>query len=91
MSEVQDARKKIKNGKCQGTDKIYGEEVKYNFSNRFMVYLMLLFTTIWTTFMVPSSWLISSITCLFKNKGSRSDAANYVFPSCLLAQKYSLQ
>ena len=42
-----------------------------------MVYLMLLLATIWTTFMVPSSWIISSITCLFKNKGSRSDAANY--------------
>ena len=38
---------------------------------------MLLLTTIWTTFMVPSSWLISSTTCRFKNKGSRSDAANY--------------
>ena len=55
MSEVQDACKKIKNRKLQGTDKIYGEEVKYNFSNRFMVYLMLLQATIWTTFMVPSS------------------------------------
>ena len=53
------------------------EEVKYNFSNRFMVYLMLLLTTIWTNFMVASSWIISSITCLFKNNGSRSDAANY--------------
>ena len=77
ISEVQDARKRFKNGKCQGTDKIYGEEIKYNTSDRFMVYLMLLLTTIWTTFSVPSSWLISSITCLFKNKGSRSDAANY--------------
>ena len=54
MSEVQDARNKFKKEKCQGTDKIYGEE-KYNFSNQFMVYLMLLLTTIWTTFMVPSS------------------------------------
>ena len=38
---------------------------------------MLLLTTIWTTFIIPSSWLISSITCLFKNKGSRSEAENY--------------
>ena len=38
---------------------------------------MLLLTTIWTTFILPSSWLKSSITCLFKNKGSRSDAGNY--------------
>ena len=38
---------------------------------------MLLLTTIWTTFLIPSSWLISTITCLFKNKGSRTEAGNY--------------
>ena len=76
-SEIEDARKRFKNGKCQGTDKIYGEEIKYNISNRFMVYLMLLISTVWTSLMLPSSWLVSSITCLFKNKGSRSDAGNY--------------
>ena len=76
--EVEDARKRFKNGKCQGTDKIYGEELKYNSSNRFMVYLMLLISTIWTSCVIPSSWLISSITCLFKNKGSRSEAKNYM-------------
>ena len=75
--EVEDARKRFKNGKCQGTDKIYGEELKYNFSGRFMIYLLLLINTIWTSFTIPSSWLISSITCLFKNKGSRSEAKNY--------------
>ena len=75
--EVEDARKRFKNGKCQGTDKIYGEELKYNFSGRFMIYLMLLINTVWTSFILPSSWLISSITCLFKNKGSRSEAKNY--------------
>ena len=53
------------------------EHIKYNKSNRFLVYLMLLLTTIWTTFIIPLSWLISSITCLYKNKGSRNDAANY--------------
>ena len=77
VSEVQEVIKKLKNGKCQGTDKIYGEELKYNTSSRFLIYFMLLLTTIWTTFILPSSWIVSSITCLFKNKGSRSDAANY--------------
>ena len=77
VAEVQEAIKKLKNGKCQGTDKVYGEELKYNSSKRFLIYFMLLITTIWTTFILPSSWLLSSITCLFKNKGSRSDAANY--------------
>ena len=38
---------------------------------------MLLLTTIWTTFIILSTWLKSSITCLFKNKGSRSEAENY--------------
>ena len=38
---------------------------------------MLLLTTIWTTFVIPSYWLILSIICLFKNKRSRSDAENY--------------
>ena len=38
---------------------------------------MLLLTTIWTSFIIPSSWFILSITCLNKNKGSRNDAANY--------------
>ena len=38
---------------------------------------MLLISIIWTTCKIPSCWLISSITCLFKNKGSRSEACNY--------------
>ena len=75
--EVNNARKRFKNGKCQGTDKIYAEELKYNFSERFMIYLMLLISIIWTTCKIPSCWLVSSITCLFKNKGSRSEACNY--------------
>ena len=58
-------------------DNIFAEEIKYNVSHHFMLHLMLLLTTIWTTLIVPSSWLVSSITCLFKNKGSRSDAVNY--------------
>ena len=33
-----------------------------------MIYLMLLINTIWTSFTISSSWLISSITCLFKTK-----------------------
>ena len=54
ISEVWDAKKQFKDGKCQGTDKIYGEEVKYNNLRCFMMYLMLLLTTIWTTFILPS-------------------------------------
>jgi hypothetical protein len=77
VAEVQDVLKHLKNGKCLGTDLLHPEHLKYNSSNRFMVYLMLLLTTIWTTCNIPSSLLISSITCLFKNKGSKSEAQNY--------------
>jgi exonuclease III len=77
IEEVQEILKGFKNGKCLGTDLLHPEHLKYNKSNRFLVCLMLLMTTIWTTCVIPSSWLVSSITCLFKNKGSRSDAANY--------------
>ena len=77
VDEVQKIMKEFKNGRCQGTDLLHTEHLKYNNSNRFLVYLMLLLTTIWTTFVIPSSWLISYITCLFKNKGSRSEAENY--------------
>ena len=75
--EIDEARKRFKNGKCQGTDFIYAEELKYNFSKRFMVYMLFLISIIWTSCKVPSCWLISSITCLYKNKGSRSEACNY--------------
>ena len=77
IAEVKDIIKGFKNGKFLGTDFLHPEHLKYNESNRFVVYLMLLLTTIWTTFVMPSSWLISSITCLFKNNGSRSEAENY--------------
>ena len=77
VDEVKDVIKGFKNGRCLGTDLLHPEHLKYNLSNRFFIYFMLLLTTIWTTLSIPSSWLISSITCLFKNKGSRTDAGNY--------------
>jgi len=66
----------LKNGRCLGTDLLHPEHLKYNLIQTDF-WFMLLLTTIWTTFTIPSSWLISSITCLYKNKSSRSDAANY--------------
>ena len=89
-AEVQEAIKRLKNGKCQGTDKVYGEELKYNTSGRFMVYFLLLLTTIWTTFVLPSSWLVSSITCLFKTMDQEVMLPIIVvFLLCPLAQKSS--
>ena len=53
VAEVQDVLKHLKNGKCFGTDLLHTEHLKYNSSNRFMVFLMLLLTTIWPTFTIP--------------------------------------
>ena len=54
IDEVQQVLKEFKNGKCLGMDLLHPEHFKYNKSNRFLVYLMLLLTTIWTTFIIPS-------------------------------------
>lgn len=75
-SEVDDCMSKFKNGKCPGTDGIYGEELKYSGSRRLVLYLVLLLGLIWESVTVPSTWLLSSITCLYK-KGLRSLAENY--------------
>ena len=77
VTEVKYVLKEFKNGKRLGTDLLHPEHLKYNNSNRFILYLMLLLTTIWTTFCIPSSWIISSITCLFKNKESWSEAGHH--------------
>ena len=55
IAEVKDIIKGFKNGKYLGTDFLHPEHLTYNESNRFVVYLMLLLTTIWTTFVIPSS------------------------------------
>ncbi len=88
IKEIKDSLKSFKNGKCQGTDKIHGEHLKYNTSDQFIMHLTLLLTTIWSTFVIPSSWLISSITCLFKNKGVRTEAGNYRGLSIMLKGTY---
>ena len=74
--EVQDAVNTFKNGKNWGTDKIKTEGLKYNKSCALVERLLTLLVLIWTTISIPSSWLHSNITCLYK-KGIRSDATNY--------------
>lgn len=74
--EVQKCLTKFKNGKCQGTDRIYGEQLKYSKSIQLVMYLVTLLGIIWKAIEVPSSWLYSSITCLHK-KGPRTQAENY--------------
>ena len=74
--ELKSAIKAMKNNKCQGTDKIYAEQLKYANSNKLIAAIMLLLNIIWNLIAVPTTWLFANITCLFK-KGSKSLAKNY--------------
>ena len=74
--ELKSAIKTMKNNKCQGTDKIYAEQLKYANSNKLIAAIMLLLNIIWNLIAVPTTWLSANITCLFK-KGSKSLAKNY--------------
>ena len=74
--EVKLVFKKQKDNKCEGTDKLYAEHLKYAKSNKLVSAVLLLFTIIWTMMKVPETWLLSVITCLLK-KGLKSIAKNY--------------
>ena len=76
QAEVMKCIKKPKNGKCQGTDNIYSEELKYSTSKKMLKHIMLLIVLIWNSLRIPSNWLIASISCLHK-KGLKSLAQNY--------------
>ena len=68
--------KKQKDNKCQDTDKLYAEHLKYVKSNKLISAVLLLFTMIWTMMKVPETWLSLVITCLHK-KGLKIIAKNY--------------
>ena len=72
--ELKDILKKQKDNKCQGTDQIYCEHLKYASSNNLISAILL--SMIWTMIVVPQTWLASVITCLHK-KGIKSIAKNY--------------
>ena len=74
--ELKSAIKSLNNNKCQGTDNIHAEQIKYCTSNYLVLRLLLLLTLIWNTMSVPLSWLKSSISCLHK-KGPKSNPGNY--------------
>ena len=74
--EVKLVFKKQKDNKCQGTDKLYAEHLKYAKSNKLVSAVLLLFTMIWTMIKVPETWLLLVITCLHK-KGLKSIAKYY--------------
>ena len=75
-AEVTECKKQLKDGKCQGTDNVYAEHLKHATSPNLIIHIVALLNLIWTCVQVPSTWLISTITCLHK-KGSKSVAENY--------------
>ena len=75
-SEIKANIAKLKNGRCQGTDNIHSEQLKYTTSESLFKYITLLLRKIWSCLMVPKKWLEASITCLYK-RGLRSLPENY--------------
>ena len=74
--EVGKCMKRLKNGRCQGTDGVYAEQLKYSDSVALLEYITLLVVMIWSCLQVPKNWLSASITCLYK-RGLKSLAENY--------------
>ena len=68
--------KTLKNNKSGGTDKLKTEGLKYNQSRKLVEAILKLLVMIWTMIVIPTMWLHSSITCLYK-KGAMSEAKNY--------------
>ena len=76
--EIKDVLTTFKNRRCMGIDGIWGEQLKYGSgSTNFIGILVSLLALIWTFVSVPASWTASELSCLYKNKGSSTDAKNY--------------
>ena len=66
--------KRIKNGRCKGTDGLVGEQLKYaKESDKLPGYIHEIVKRIWDDGQVPESWKISRLKPIFKNKGSQTD------------------
>lgn len=75
--EVKKVIKRMKNGKCKGSDNIYAEQIKSNTSATLISLIIMLLTLVWNVLTTPKSWLHSILTCLYKNKGNKMDPSNY--------------
>ena len=74
LEEVEKAVHSLKDEKASGPDSIPPEYVKY--AGRVMViWLLHLYTLIWTTGHIPVEWTMSIIVCLYKGAkaGARTD------------------
>ena len=67
---------KLKNNKSCGIDNIINEFIKFS-PNEYKLLLVKLFNLILKTGIIPTSWGISFISPIYKNKGSKSDPDNY--------------
>lgn len=68
--------KRFKDGRCQGTNKVYSEQLKYARSEGLIKYIVLLVGMIWSCLEVPINWLMACIVCLHK-RGLKLLAENY--------------
>ena len=75
-TEINNLINKLKNNKSNGIDNIINEFIKFS-PNEYKLLIVKLFNTILKTGIIPSSWNISFISPIYKNKGSRSDPDNY--------------
>ena len=74
---------KLKNNKAHGIDYILNEYLKGS-SDLILPIYEKLFNTIFSTGIIPHSWLIGIIKPLYKNKGDTEDVNNYRgITSCL--------
>ena len=71
--EILNSRKKMKNGRCKGSDDVYSEQIKYNELPTLISMIIMLMNLLST----PKSWFHSSFNCLYKNKGDKLDPDNY--------------
>ena len=64
--EITTAIKSLNNNKCQGTDKIYAEQIKYSSSKSLVSSILITIVTVWSTITVPAELLKSYLSCLHK-------------------------
>ena len=69
--------KKLKNGRCKGTEGIVGEQLKYAESEKLGGYVHEIVRRVWEDGEKPENWSVSRLKPMFKNKGSQKDASKY--------------
>ena len=74
--EINKLINKLKNNKSCGIDNIVNEFIKFS-PNEYKLLLVKLFNLILKTEIIPTSWGISFISPIYKNKGQKSNSNNY--------------